>query len=344
MIDRRVANTIIEMKFGSHLYGTAGPSSDRDYKGVFAPAPELILLGRVPKSIKRERSKAEGEKNQPGDVDRELYSLGYFIKLACEGQTVALDMLHADERHWQFDPHPAWLDLIEKRSMFYTKNLKAFVGYAKRQAAKYGLKGSRLADAETVLDILKGIDKLRNEHGLYGSGRTEMVWPDLPNLENARHLEQTGPNGERQYDVCGITLQDTAPLYISIRPIENFVRKFGERARQAERNEGVDFKALSHAFRAAYEVKAILIEGDFSFPLRETEFIIRVKRGEMQAVDCLEQLDRLIESLEKLAAASDLPEKVDTAYWDGWLLRWLPKTTGLIPAVIHEYQGDNNGK
>lgn len=338
-MDHRVSNVLVEMAFGSHLYGTAGPDSDRDYKGVFAPSPESILLGTVPKSIRRDRKVSEGDKNAAGDVDRELYSLSYFVKLACEGQTVALDMLHANPEHWTVDPHPAWLDLVEKRAMFYTRNLKAFVGYARRQAAKYGLKGSRLADAEDVLRTLQ-----RAQANFGEAARTEKAWDFLPNLENAHHIEGTGPSGELQYQVCGITLQDTAPLYISIRPIENFVRKFGARAEAAKRNEGVDFKALSHAFRAAYEIQHILEDGDFSFPLPETDFIVGVKRGELPAVECMHRLDDLIEELEGKAADSDLPEKVDTGYWDRWLLEWLPKTTGLFPAVWRSQLNQEGGE
>lgn len=87
---------LVKMKFGSHLYGTATSESDVDYKGVFLPSKEDILLGNIPKNYSFS-TKVNGSKNNPDDIDVELYSLHYFIKLACEGQTVALDMLHALE-------------------------------------------------------------------------------------------------------------------------------------------------------------------------------------------------------------------------------------------------------
>ena len=43
-------NLIVKMKFGSHLYGTDTENSDVDYKGVFLPSKEDILLGRIQKS------------------------------------------------------------------------------------------------------------------------------------------------------------------------------------------------------------------------------------------------------------------------------------------------------
>jgi predicted nucleotidyltransferase len=38
---------IVEMRFGSHLYSTATPLSDLDYKGVELPDGRDILLQRV---------------------------------------------------------------------------------------------------------------------------------------------------------------------------------------------------------------------------------------------------------------------------------------------------------
>ena len=83
---------IVKMKFGAHLYGTATPESDLDYKGIFLPTKDELLLGRVPKSRNYSTGK-DNSRNTKNDVDTEMYSLHYFIKLACDGQTVAMDML-----------------------------------------------------------------------------------------------------------------------------------------------------------------------------------------------------------------------------------------------------------
>jgi predicted nucleotidyltransferase len=46
----RPNNLICETVFGSHLYGTSTEQSDRDYKGIFLPSAQDILLGRIPKT------------------------------------------------------------------------------------------------------------------------------------------------------------------------------------------------------------------------------------------------------------------------------------------------------
>ena len=53
---------IMLCRFGSHLYGTDTPESDTDYKGIFMPTKEMVLLGKIPKSINNNKKKAEGQK------------------------------------------------------------------------------------------------------------------------------------------------------------------------------------------------------------------------------------------------------------------------------------------
>jgi hypothetical protein len=53
------------------------------------------------------RSKAPGDKNSAGDVDRELYSLQRYLELLAEGQTVALGMLFAPEAVMLREPGPS---------------------------------------------------------------------------------------------------------------------------------------------------------------------------------------------------------------------------------------------
>jgi len=181
-------NLIVRMVFGSHLYGTNTPESDKDFKGVFMPTKEQIYLGKIPKCYS-EQTGDDKSKNTKEDTDTEIYSLHYFIKLACEGQTVALDMLHAplDMRTYS---SPLWHRIIFNRSKFYTKNMKAFVGYARRQAAKYGIKGSRLDAAKNVLDFIF--------ENCYSGVKLKKYWNDLPEGEHI-HKDEIDPNGNRIY-------------------------------------------------------------------------------------------------------------------------------------------------
>ena len=114
---------IVKMKFGAHLCDTATSDSDMDYKGIFLPTKEELLLGRVPKSHNYSTGK-DDSRNTENDVDTELYSLHYFIKLACAGQTVAMDMLHAPDS-MILKKSKIWDDIVKYKQKFYTKNLKS---------------------------------------------------------------------------------------------------------------------------------------------------------------------------------------------------------------------------
>ena len=94
MKEMQMGTDAVKILFGSHLYGTNTPDSDRDYKGVFLPTRREVLLGEIPKNI-TESTGNRYSKNGAGDVDTEMFSLHQFIKLAIDGQTVAFDMLHA---------------------------------------------------------------------------------------------------------------------------------------------------------------------------------------------------------------------------------------------------------
>lgn len=300
---------IVEMTFGSHLYGTNSPSSDKDYKGVYLPSLNEMLLGSFPKSINENSKLDSSKKNTSTDTDREFYSLHYFLELARKGETVALDMLHAPPSAW-LTSTPKWEYLVEHRSMFYTKNLSSLVGYARKQAAKYGVKGSRLAEAKRVLYVLQESMK----HGV----RVHDILNFLPTGEHCGVMEA---EGVKFYNVCGRKLTLNAYVHHYIPMVENFIKNYGDRARQAESNEGIDWKAVSHAFRAAYQVRGILRDGGFTYPLPYTDFIKDVKSGKLHFMnEVAPKLDALMDEVESLSKASTLPESVDRGEVDRVLL------------------------
>jgi len=296
------------MKFGSHLYGTATLESDLDYKGIFLPTKEDLLLGRVPKSFNYSTSKGES-RNTKDDVDIELYSLHYFLKLACDGQTVAMDMLHAPE-NMILQKSKTWDAILINKQKFYTKNLKSFIDYARRQASKYGIKGSRINAALQVLEVLKDEDP---------STKMKAVWDQLPRVEHCYDVAPD-PNGMRQFQVCGKSFQESATIGYVIPIIEKFYDDYGRRAKLAAKNKNIDWKAVSHALRAAYQTKEILTENTLTFPLREADFLRKVKQGKLDYLSEVgPELETLMEEVERLAFASNLPETVDRKFWDQFI-------------------------
>lgn len=324
---------ILLTEFGSWLYGTHTATSDKDYKGIFIPSQEQILLGRVPKSYHYSSGKNDS-KNAAQDIDIEIYSLNYFLKLACEGQTVAIDMLHVNEgteiighSNDGWSDARIWNELRDTRASFYTKNLNAFVSYARKQAAKYGIKGSRLSDCKRVVDHLEAV-------GCYVNGelkKLDELWESLPAGEHIHKLPPH-PNDKSQqevYQVCGKRFPRMTPAHHVILPLKKFLLNYGARAQEAAENKGIDWKAVSHALRAAHQVKEILETGDLKFPLKRAKVLREVKEGKLDYTTVVAPaLEALMDWIEKLAAESSLPDKVDREAWDEWLLRTLSQFYG----------------
>lgn len=303
------------MLFGSHLYGTSTINSDTDYKGIFLPNKKDIILGNVPKSINSMTKTDTKAKNTENDVDTEIYSLHYFLHLACEGQTVALDMLHAP-KNMILTSSAVWDEIVMERHRFYTCNLQAFIGYARKQAAKYGIRGSRLSEAKMVYDYLA-------ENDLYSLKKMGDLWEDLPTGEHIEFV--TGGKkdyNEEFYQVCGKKIQKTAKVSNCLNILATFITSYGHRAMLAAENKGIDWKAISHAVRAAEQVKEVLKHNTITFPLKNAETILSIKNGELDYnTEVAPLLESLMDEVENLSEKSKLPKKVDRKFWDNFLVR-----------------------
>jgi len=303
---------LLLMRFGSHLYGTDTPDSDEDFKGIFMPTKEEIFLNKIPKTVSY-NSGNDKSKNTAEDVDIELYSLHYFLELAYKGETIAIDMLHVNEPNL-IKTSRAWDFIHENRSRFYTNNLKGFVGYCREQAAKYGIKGSRISDARVVLNLLECCDPY---------GKMEWIWDGLPTGEHIHFVSHKTHGGaeEEFYQVCGKKMQKTAQIGYCIDILRKFIDSYGHWALLAEKNEGIAWKAVSHAIRYAFQISSIFSDGDIKFPLVQAEMIRDVKLGKRDYLtEVAPWLEALMGDIELLSELTNLPAQVDRKFWDKWLI------------------------
>lgn len=302
---------IVKMIFGSHLYGTATPASDQDFKGVALPTWEQLALGKVPKHAEHTSTGQANSKNTADDVDTEIFSLHEFVKLGIEGQTVAMDMIHAPAKMF-LHAHAIWWELQAYKSHFYSKSVHSFIGYAMGQAAKYGVKGSRLNDAKAVLEWL--------EKQPATAKLLECDLATFPQGEHIRLMPSDNPLVQNQYDVCGRKIQLTSRVQYAAEIVNHFYSNYGERAKQAARDEGIDWKAVSHAFRAAYQMRELFTDGTITFPRPEAKLLTEIKTGQRKYLDVAPMLEDLIDEVKALREWSKFPEKPDRQFWDNFLL------------------------
>ena len=303
---------LVTIKFGSHLYGTTTLASDVDFKSVHVPAPRDILLQRAKWSINSARRKMEKEKNLPGEVEEESYSLQRYLELASEGQTVALDVLFAPK--WSMIEAPAdeWHEVIQNRAKIVTKKSAAFIGYCRQQANKYGIKGSRVAAARKALELLQ---QLVQEHGTTPklSDFQELVASHIAGIEHMVVVDIPLASGTliRHWDVCGRKLPYTASIKNARDIVQKLVDEYGQRALQAESQQGVDWKALSHAVRVGTQAIELLQTGSVTFPLPNAAHILAIKTGNLPYQDVSTEIEGLLEAVEAESARSTLPSEPD---------------------------------
>jgi hypothetical protein len=308
---------LVSIKFGSHLYGTSTPASDLDLKGVHLPTAAEILLGRVKGVVNTQTKANPNERNTAEDVDFESFTLQKFLTLAAEGQTVALDMLFAPEWALTAEPSPLWRAIQANRHKLLTRKYAAFVGYCRTQANRYGIRGSRVAAARAAMEFLASA---MEDHGttaklsVVGSYVEEMT-AEMDHMTLEDRPQQHGQT-IRHWSVCNKMMPYTASIKSAHETMSSIVRDYGHRALAAEKNEGVDWKAVSHAVRIATQAIELLETGNVVFPRPDAERLVEIKLGRVPYKIVADEIDALLPAVVAAAEASSLPEKPDHEWID----------------------------
>jgi hypothetical protein len=313
--------TIVEMRAGSHLYGTNTAQSDIDLKSVQVPSARDILLQRVKGVVVSSPPKARGERNAPGDVDRETFSLQRYLGLLADGQPLAIEMLFAPDAVMTAPPAPLWREIQANAPRLVSRRAHSFVGYCRQQASKFGARGARVAAVRAMLAVLAGA-----EARLGSSAKLERIAAELEPLaaggpdaiEHVALIDIPAPGGGqlRHLEVAGRKTPYTASLKIARELLERLLAEYGKRSLEAERNEGVDWKALSHAVRVGREAVELLQTGRLTLPLPCAPHLLRIKLGQIPGEAVAEEIDRLLVAVKAAADASTLPETPDLTFID----------------------------
>lgn len=297
-------NTIFKCNFGSALYGTSTPTSDKDYKGVYIAELSDIVLKRDKATIKHTTGN-DFSRNTKDDIDTEYKELRTFLKEAMDGQTYALDMLFCNSENI-IQRSPIWDKLIENRHKLLSKNVTPFLGYCRQQAEKYSIKGTRLGELERVIELLE----IQSSHVL--------ISDTISYITETGHVFIKESNGEVFLSVLGKLYQVNKSCKEVLKSLELTRNKYGARAVQARDNEGVDWKALSHAYRCMYEVRDLLTIGNIIFPLKEADYLVKIKTGQIAYSIIQDELAELMNEVQ--AIESPLSEKPDYEFWDDFIV------------------------
>jgi len=317
---------IFKTLFGSHLYGLNTPQSDKDYKGIALPNSQEIIFQKVFRTQNDTTKTKDRIKNDNTDVECEVFSLNYFIKLCSEGQLVTLDMLFSNRELW-VQSSSMWEFIVENRHKLIHKKTAPIIGYVFQQAAKYGVKGSRVHAAKSISEYLQPFVDKRSTTG--AKLRLFDVYEDLQKEfaanEYINFIKTLTPGADGHMkevdtlEVCnkkqhiGVTVEQAYNCFNKI-----YV-EYGQRAKLAAKNESIDWKACSHALRVSSQAIELFETGQITFPLINKDLLLKIKLGEVPFKQVEELIEQDVERVKIAAANSSLPETIDQNFWDSFI-------------------------
>ncbi len=313
--EQHQARVLYLTEYGSRLYGTFNEDSDTDIKGIFIQNKDQILLKNDLNHFTA-NSNQSTQKNQKGDIDLQLFSVNKFFNLIRKGETGALDILFSifvDQPELKQYKNDLFVSIVKNNyKKFLNKNLHSFTGYAVGMATKYGIKGTRYKELKKFNEYLGSIGNTKEDKlGLYFS-----VFVDY--FKETKYLKMTRAKGPKTLktpelidyvEILGKKFSGDVSLGYFINKTKTMEEQFGNRTKLT--STGIDFKGLSHSCRVLSEVEELLKTGFITFPLKEKDYIKRVKESKIGVDEVMEFINTKLDQVNSLFENTTLPEKSD---------------------------------
>ena len=308
---------IIKMQFGSHVYGTNIATSDTDYKSVYLPTRRQIILNQITPVINKTTKQDLTAKSTQDDIECETFAFCKFIKLLLDSQTVPVGMLFVPAKWYVSKPTKEWFNILSNRHKFLSSGVSAFVGYCRTQANKYGIKGSRVSASRNAVELFT---ELMLQYGK--DSKLKDCWDEIESFvfSNPQHCSivtdvfRGTETQVRMLEVCNRKVQEFATLKEGFSVFNRVYQEYGTRARQAEKNENIDWKALMHACRVYTETVELLTTGHITYPRPDAAFLLKVRLGEFDYKTIAEYLEGGLVELEELVHKSILRKEPDKEF------------------------------
>lgn len=333
-------------QYGSHLYGTNTENSDLDFRGVYIPTIDDLILHKDKDEINEEiiievedyknlknKNITIGDGNFPVagvgyikkvKVDIKIFSLQKFIQLCSKADTNALDLLFSytnkDVESYLYTKNGYYINpladmLTYKHKLINTDRLESPITYAFKQATKYGLKGKRRL---IIMQILEKAKLLSDIHTV------EDILPLLENMFDDKYLriDELYNKGkmEKYLFVCGVQHQFNLSIEKFKQRLQDKIDKEYTSQRTIDAADGNDWKALSHAIRILFEIKQLLEIQTIQFPV--DPIIKQIKLGQISREDIDNLFDNTFQDIMEQIKQNTLNWKYDEEFWDNFILEY----------------------
>ena len=273
---------ILEIRTGSHLYGTNTESSDEDFCGIVLPdVSEVFGFEHMEEQDVSTVSKNAAGKNNSDAVDRKFYEFRKFIKLALDNNPNILEMLFVNDENIIFNSEIG-KKLLAMRELFPHQGLsQKFGGYAKSQLHKMQLKPDHYAALQNALEYLLvyiGNDSIQDLYDEEELKRSRKLIVELqPVIEASQPIVPIKFN-DSFIQVGDIHLGKNLTVGNVVKYIQTRIANASYRKESYEAF-GFDAKFGMHAVRLGIEGLDLLKTGRLEFPLKESKFLLDIRKG-----------------------------------------------------------------
>lgn len=331
--------------YGSHLYGTNTATSDHDFKVIYMPSLESLLLAKELKVLRYRWDKdgePVGDSVSMGDNGHEAEHTPFhkFANDWLRGQSYAVEVVYAvlagahesqmgppatrESRNWHlFHRFCSTLAMD-----FAHRNMTGMAAFARKQTMDYVHRGERLNKAKEVKAWLENM--LSNMLACGGGVRADLCRLDSQRvfMENdvivkptvldlvAKHCKlEIGSSVSREVATRTMVLNgreylETSTLPNMIGALDKLITNYGERSWKAAET-AVDWKSLMHAVRVYQQVIEFFETGSIEFPRPNAEFLLKIRNKEFAIESVRDLLAELELRAEEMMEDSDLPDVDD---------------------------------
>lgn len=301
-------NLILRVRTGSHLYGTATPTSDEDYVGVWLPPPEMccgFADGHESVSLGIESKRADG-RNAADAVDFTAYELRKFCQLALQNNPNILELLFVGAEHVLERRNPWAEELLMAASMFPHRGAhRRFVAYADAQRHKMRIKVENYQALQDALGFLREQDP----HAVLGEFRDPPLF--VGNAEKGKHLLV----GDLHFEP-GVYAKKACKM------IEERLSKATHRA-ELFTKYGFDVKFGMHLIRLLHEGIELMRTGRLTFPLAQASELRDIRAGRYEMAQVVARADALVEEARRAYEATRLPRGPRMAQVEALVVQWV---------------------
>jgi predicted nucleotidyltransferase len=277
---------------GSHFFEMNTKDSDLDFRGIYLPQDD--------KSSRRQevtfKTREKEGRNTNKDIDCTFFSLSKFLYLLSRGDFNMLEILYAPKHVIVSDTELyQWLRRI--RTVFISTNIKSFIGFIKKEYAKYGVNHDHFNAQTKLIEFLEKYPP---------NCRIKHIWEEMkefaeiPNSLIRFTKSRTGHDVYVESFVIAQRLfQNTVTVDYILDALKTKVDNYGHRMKN--RTDGADLKGLYHAQRLIYEALDIVKEGDLKIdplPEERKKYLLKIKKGEIDVEELSNSINKDIDFLK----------------------------------------------